>query len=82
MPNILACTSSGERRAGVERKLKVALTLIACLSGDAATFNVSKLTQMSGTRKSQRLERHVFSFQFPREDKRLHYSYFGHYRED
>lgn len=34
-------------------EIKAAVILIACLPGDTATFNVSKLTQMSGTSEPQ-----------------------------
>lgn len=50
---------------------------IACLPRDTATFCVSKLTQMSGTREPQSGNTGIF-VPLPREDKRLYYSYFWH----
>lgn len=61
-------------------EIKAAVILIACLPGDTATFNVSKLTQMSGTSEPQSGNTGIF-IPLPREDKRLHYSYFRHYRD-
>lgn len=68
------------RGRGSRGEIKTALILIACLPGDAATFNVLKLTQVSGTSEPQSGNADIFIL-LPRKDKRLCCSYFRHYRE-
>lgn len=68
--------STRERRCGRESSEMLLSSARRCC------YYVSKLTQMSGTSEPQRMEKQLFSSHFPRRDKRLQHSYFGHYREE